>query len=170
MLKISEITTEVCTERVVSALSEVVGPGKPWTYERAAEALGIEYKTLAGYALGQSLPRLSTLLRMFSLWGPVFSNRVLRLSGLDGCGRQEAVRVNDFALNGGAAALIGRIGEALRDGHIDHRERAQILKEARGLQEILNAWVATNDAPSGDFPIPGTVDMAAPSDASARRH
>ena len=145
MLKIEQITTELCKRRMVDVLRDYVGPGKKWDYESGGEALGIEYRTLSSYALGENLPTLPKLLRMFRLFGPGFANRVLHLAGLGGCYRQEVQEVSDLNLNANTAKLIGALGEALRDGRIDARERPEILRTMRLLFDDMQNWMAEHD-------------------------
>lgn len=145
MPRIFEITTELCRVHFSRILSEFAGPGRPWSYENAAEALGIEYKTLVAYCLGQNLPKLPTLLRMFKLFGPEFANRVLRLSEMEGARRQTIKHIPSLSLNKNLATTIGEVGRALADGHIDHIECAAIKKELSVLLSVGADWMTEND-------------------------
>ena len=145
MLKINKITTDLCKRRMVDVLREYVGPGKQWTYETASEALGIDYRAMSSYALGENLPTLTKFFRMCRMFGPNFANRFLHIAGLGGSTRQEVRGVHDFALNADTAHMINGLADALRDGRIDASERAALLPKARQLMDDLQNWIAEHD-------------------------
>lgn len=140
------ITTELCKERFTALLREQVGPGKRFGVEAASEDLGVDRRTVESYLSGENLPPTRNLLRMCFLFGPDFADGMLHLAGLFGCQREAAQPVTDFALNAETAAMMAVIGEALKDGRVDHRERALVLRHTRKLRELLDDWIIENDA------------------------
>ena len=160
-MKVEQVTTELCKHRFVEVLREYVGPGKAMNYEQAAEALGMDYRTMSCYALGENLPTLPKFLRMCILFGTGFTNRMMAVAGMGKCLLLDGSEVSDFELNANAAAMMGKLGDALRDGRVDARERAQLLPIARRLIGDLQNWVAEHDHVKGeDRPATNTIDLA----------
>lgn len=166
MLTIEQITFELCKQRFVRALADYVGPGKAHSIQEVADTIDIELRTMRSYATGETLPPLPKLLRMMHLFGPGFANRLLHIAGLDGCFRQEADSITDFEFNADICNIVGDLGRALRDGRIDHRERPQLIDDARHLQNALQDWLALHDANSiGATPVlPDEIDTTAKPD------
>ena len=88
----------------------------------------------------------SHCLRLFALFGPSFTNRVLHLCGLDGAFKQEIHVINDFELNADLGKTIGDLAQALRDKRVDHSERPRILSDLRVLQADIDNYLALADA------------------------
>ena len=150
MLTMRQITTEACQQRCAEVLRDHIGPGKQYGYQAAADALGMERRTIESYVLGESLPTLPKLMRLFSLLGPAMANRILRLAGLDGSFRQEPEHVSDLDLNADASKLVADVAQALRDGRIDQRDRARYINDVRVLAQATQEWLAQNDGVRDD--------------------
>lgn len=142
MLNPEQITRNSCIERFTNVLREHVGPGKQFSTSAAAEKLNLQTRTMQSYLGGENLPPMTVLLQMFALFDTNFSNRILRIAGLDGCFRQDVQPVTDLELNAEAAAMVGELGRALRSGRINHRDRPEVLHEARTLRAELDNWIA----------------------------
>lgn len=162
MLLISQITTEVCSQRFSSVLRDYIGPGKSYSYESAADALGMERRTIESYVLGESMPPLPKLMRIFALLGPAMANRILRLAGLDAAVRQCPEQVSDLDLNADAGTLIAKIAYALQDGRIEPHERAAYIDDVRRLVVTAQEFLAQNDGVAEDTEVEptGTVRVS----------
>lgn len=145
-MKNRSITTEMCIKTMVEGLAEHIGPDKGLNYKSAAEAIGCEYTTMAGYSLGDNLPNFRGFISLCELLGPQFVNHVFRnLAGMDGMHRLEGEGSdNVFTLNAETSDLLREISDALRDGQIDHQEQAKILKEAKELHAVLGDYIAAH--------------------------
>lgn len=151
MLRIDQITTDLCKARLITALHDEVGFSKQYSVEAFAETTGVDTSTLKNHLSGETLPRVPQLLRMFKVLGPSFTNRILRIAGLDAAESILVESVTDHELNANVASIIGTLGAALADGHIDHRERHEILKQAQHFLPILQDWIADNDRAPDDM-------------------
>lgn len=150
MPRIDAITTDVLKDVFVTALRDNVGFKKQWSVEGFAEDSGIDKKSVYNAMQGDRLPGLVTTLRMAIVLGADFLGRITRLAGFDVVKIDDSGVVSDHELNGQVANMIGQLGAALADGHVDHRERANVLRAARHLLPILQEWVADQEGVKDD--------------------
>lgn len=133
---------DLVAERFTDALRRHVGLGKVFSVGGLAEATGIKHRTIASYHEGQATPGLDKLLAIFAALGPRFADEVLAMAGLGGAKALPRGTADSFALNAELTRVTAMIGEHLRDGRVDHRERAQQQDAVRQtvvtLQEFLN--------------------------------
>lgn len=137
------ITSSACRTVISDAIREEVGPGKRFDAEEAGEAVGVEKRTMRAYVAGDNLPETTTLIRMMRLFGLSFADRILGLAGMGGAHWvDQHEHVDDLVLNAETVDVISRVSDALRDGRIDHVERARIVAECRELIPVLEQFVA----------------------------
>lgn len=153
MFKPCDISTDLCRQTFADALRAEVGAGKAYTVERASDHLGIDARTLRSYLAGENLPPFCNLVRMFSLFGPVFVNTVLRLAHMDGATVIEAHAVSDLELNGDTARVLGDLGQALRKGVMSPSDRQKVKKELRRLINQEENWLAQHDPLPAAAPV-----------------
>jgi hypothetical protein len=144
-MKIYEITNPACKEIISDLLRKEIGAGKTYSVDTAANALDIDARALRSYVNGENLPPMTVLLKMMFLFPTSFANRILKIASLDGAYRLEPEETSDFELNGDICKLVGHLGNALRDGRIDHRERPKIADEIRALIGEAQSWLNIND-------------------------
>ena len=65
-----EITPRVIKQRLSYRLSKLIGPGKRFSYEEAAELTGIGLRTMRSYVHGTASPNLARYSRMLRMFGP----------------------------------------------------------------------------------------------------
>ncbi len=145
MVNPHDITYDLCLIRFTEAAREYIGPGKQYGYQQASDALGIDVRTIKAHVNGESMPELNKLMKYMALLGDRFVNRLLRLAGYDAARPQVIGAVSDFQLNAEAADLVGRLGEALSDGRIDHTEWPRVIKELRDVLRVGEAVLAQRD-------------------------
>lgn len=129
------IPHDLAARRIEDALRLRVGRGKRYSFASLSDATGIPARTLESYVQGAT-PGLNCLLSMCAALGPSFTSDILGLCG------QSASDANTDApehmqIMAGSAAFVSQMAEALADGHIDHREAAQLRTHAAALIEML---------------------------------
>lgn len=129
------ISQEDAVRRIEDAIRLRVGRGKRYSFPALADATGIATRTLESYVQGAT-PGLAALLSLCSVLGPSFTSDIL---GACGQVAQEASHDEPEHLRvlGALGSLIAQISEAVADGHVDHREAAQLRPMAAHLIEIL---------------------------------
>lgn len=142
---IRSITNDLLSEVIADALRRHVGPGRTYTYDQAALAVGVERRTMQSWVLGETPPQSHKLVRIFRWLGPDVANDVLGLAGLMTLPVQQPDG-DEFALNEDMAALLFKLAWALKDdGRIDHQELAEIIPVARIAHARVGAWLAEHD-------------------------
>ena len=140
-----EITSEMMLTAVSGALWRHIGPRKTYSYEDAADAVGVETRTMQSWVLGETVPSCYRLIRLCRWLGPDFANDAVGLAGLmtlpveaaDGC---------EFALNEDIVGLLFKLAWAFaNDGKVDHQERAAILPLARIAHARIGAYLSDHD-------------------------
>lgn len=145
LLLLSKIDTQRCQQHFIEVIREYIGPGKPYDYEAAADALGLDRRTVQSYVLGENMPPLAKFLRMCALFGPVFVNSIISIAGMDGAFFQHAEPITDFELNAEAAVVISVLGQTLSDGKIDQRESKRVIAALREFVPQAQEWLAAQD-------------------------
>lgn len=129
------IPHDLAAGRLEDALRLRVGRGKRHSFAGLSDATGIPPRTLESYVQGAT-PGLSGLLSICAALGPSFTSDVLAL-----CGQSAADASSDdpehMQVLAASGALIARISEAIQDGHVDHREAAQLRPMAQELIRML---------------------------------
>ena len=132
------ITHDLASARFRAAFRLAV-PDAP-RRRHVSEATGIPLRTLESYGQ-ESTPGLANLMRLARVLGSAFLSDVLapagmRVEAIDGCDKTAHEHLT------GLLRYAGKLSEALDDGMIDHRERAQLAPPARELGCQLIAWAA----------------------------
>lgn len=129
------IPHDLAARRLEDALRLRVGRGRRHSFNGLSDATGIPARTLESYVQGAT-PGLNSLLSICAVLGPSFTSDVLGL-----CGQSASDVSNDdpehMQVLAASGALITRISEAIADGHVDHREAAQLRPMAAALIEML---------------------------------
>lgn len=135
MSKGTIISHDDAARRIEDALRLRVGRGRRYSFAALSDATGIATRTLESYVQGAT-PSLANLLTLCSVLGPSFTSDVLAPCGQvarDG----SAEEPQHMQVVGVMSQLTGMIAEALADGHVDHRERAQMQPVASALIEAV---------------------------------
>lgn len=129
------ISQEDAARRMEDALRLRVGRGRRFSFPALSDATGIPTRTLESYVQGAT-PGLAALLSLCAVLGPAFTSDILAACGQTA---QEASHDEPEHLRvlGALGGLIAQISEAVADGHVDHREAAQLRPMAAQLIEIL---------------------------------
>lgn len=80
-LLVEDITTETVIERLSYRLDRLIGPGRRWSLAEAAEATGIDQRTLHSYVSGAACPTLAKYYRLERLIGPELGMELARMLG-----------------------------------------------------------------------------------------
>lgn len=144
MSEIDAITKDSVLAAVSEALYRHVGPRKRYSYERAAEVLGAEVRTVKSWVLGESVPCLYRALRLMCWLNGDVADQML------GCAGLQAIPVahpdgDDFGLNRRMAETGYNLAEAFADGKVDHGERAALVPVVRAAHAQTSAWLAAHD-------------------------
>lgn len=129
------IPHDLAAQRIEDALRLRVGRGKRHSFTGLSDATGIPSRTLESYVQGAT-PGLPALLSLFAVLGPSFTSDVLSACGQVARSDEadDAEHMQTVTLMG---ELIATISDALADGHVDHREAAQMRPAAQALIEKL---------------------------------
>lgn len=131
---------------IEDALRLRVGRGRRHSFASLSDATGIPTRTLESYVQGAT-PGLPALLSLCCVLGPGFTSDILAVAGQAAqdaaCDDPEHMRV--LAALGG---LTAKLADAVADGHVDHREAAQLRPVAQRLIEMLEP-MARPAAPEG---------------------
>lgn len=135
MSKITDITQETAALRIKDALQLRVGRWKRYNFSSLASATDIPQRTVESYVQGAT-PGLHNLLRLCAALGPSFTSDILSACG------QEARATDPDApehvkVMGMMGGMVSAVSDALADGHVDHREAAQMRPMAAELIEAL---------------------------------
>lgn len=136
------INQEFCQREITEALRQYVGLGKPFSYLTLSEAIGIEERTMKSYFDGQTCPPLKILLRLFQVLGAEFTNRIIGIAGYGNAEKLQLCAVNEFRLNGALTALVAELGDALKDGRMDHCAQARVVRDIPGVIAVLQSYHA----------------------------
>lgn len=129
------IPHDLAARRLEDALRLRVGRGKRYSFVGLSDATGIPARTLESYVQGAT-PGLAGFVSICAALGPSFTSDVLGL-----CGQSASdVSPDDpehMQIMAGSAAFVAQMADALSDGHVDHREAAQLRTHAAALIEML---------------------------------
>ncbi|WP_305968315.1 MULTISPECIES: hypothetical protein [unclassified Mameliella] len=143
MSKGTIISHDDAARRIEDALRLRVGRGKRYSFVALSDATGIATRTLESYVQGAT-PGLQNLLSLCSVLGPSFTSDVLAP-----CGQVARDGSPDdpqhMQVVGVMSHLTGKIADALADGHVDHREHAQMQPVAAALIEQLQPLARGRD-------------------------
>ena len=152
MKKTPLISHDAAQRSLEDALRLRVGSGKRFSFDSLEDATGIPSRTLRSYAGEGATPGLHALLSLFAVLGPSFTSDVLAETGQAAQPTSEADA--DYM---GALSLFGsatsQIAEAMADGKIDHRERAEIRAFMKDLIEAVQPLAQDETT----IPIKGVV-------------
>lgn len=129
------------------------------TISELVERSGLDKDRLRYYRLGTKAPHLWAFLRLVKALGPDFLNSITAPLGIAGAHWLEREDVCVLKLNGTLSRLVERIGAALEDGVICHREIAELVPVARRLHSTLGAFLLKYD--NGNPASPERVRRAA---------
>lgn len=129
------IPHDLAARRIEDALRLRVGRGRRHSFVALADATGIPTRTLESYVQGAT-PGLSGLLSLCAVLGPSFTSDILAACG------QVASEADPDAPDyvramGKMGDMVSTVSAALADGHVDHREAAQMRPVAAELIEAL---------------------------------
>lgn len=129
------IPHDLAARRIEDALRLRVGRGRRFSFSALSDATGIPTRTLESYVQGAT-PGLSGLLSLCTVLGPSFTSDILSACGQVASDADpdapEHVRVI-----GMMGSMVSAVSDALADGHVDHREAAQMRPMAAELIEAL---------------------------------
>lgn len=121
---------------IEDALRLRVGRGRRYSYAALADATGISQRALESYTAQGSTPSLAGLLSLCAVLGPGFASDILGLAGQTVSAADDAEAEHMRVLSS-MGQLTSQIAQAVEDGHVDHREAAQLRPLAQSLIEML---------------------------------
>ena len=135
MSKGTIIPHDLAARRIEDALRIRVGRGRRYSFSALSDATGIPTRTLESYVQGAT-PGLCALLSLCAVLGPSFTSDVLAPCGQVASEADpdapEHMRV--VSMMGG---MVAAVSDALADGHVDHREAAELRHMAQELIQAL---------------------------------
>lgn len=139
------IPHDLAARKIEDALRLRVGRGKRYSFAGLSDATGIPPRTLESYVQGAT-PGLSALLSLFAVLGPGFTSDVLSACGQSAstCDNDSPEHIKVMSMMG---AMIAKTSDALADGHIDHREAAELRPMAAALIELLEPIARLKEGP-----------------------
>ena len=140
----SDIDNQTLAAAISVALKPHIGPAGRVPYDEASQILGIEIRTLQSWVQGQTPPQSHKLIRLFRWLGPEFTNEIIGLAGLFSL-PVEPPNGDEHALNMRASELCFEMACAFLDGHVDHRERARLVKVAKTLLPLLGGYITAHE-------------------------
>lgn len=159
MSKLQAIGPDAVKEATADALQLVMGRGRRWSVDQMAQATACSASALKQYAAANMEMSVSTWLRLCAVLGAPFANAVATIAGFE-MTPVEPADANPYGLIADATALCAGLGEALRDGKIDHREWAALRPQLEQAYATLGALLRR--APGAAGASPGTPDGATP--------
>lgn len=139
------IPHELAVQRLQDALRLRVGRGRKHSVQGLADATGIKARTVESYLAGDATPGLNGFLSLCCVLGPSFTSDVL-----SPCGQVARSADADAPEYMRAMGLMGegihKLAEALADGQVDHRERAQLKPLADEMIAALEPLARTDAA------------------------
>lgn len=132
--------------RHTNALRLHAGFRRTYSVAQLASATGVPARTIEAYQGGQSLPGLDNFLALSAVLPADYLAAVLELAGFRPL-PLDAVGACDFATAAELAAGMAAIATALRDGRIDHVERARLRPVIAELSAQLAAWASEEGKP-----------------------
>lgn len=126
-----------------------VGRGRKFSVAELALATPVNERTLKSYQEQPIDPALSNFVAIAAVL-PGLAGKVLAHAGLAAVPIEDSPAGRlarcDLSTAANVAQLMSGLAEALRDGHIDHRERRPLAEEARALAQQLLAWADRESA------------------------
>lgn len=146
------IKQEFVQDRFTDAFRKYVGLCKKISLIALSEDTGIEERTLKAYQAGDTCPSLTRFLQISAALGPAFVNECLNLIEFGGCKVLDGEARDGLNLAADLSSLLSKLTEALRDGKIDHAERAELSHAISTLtphlEKTASHWRAGNSAPT----------------------
>lgn len=150
------VPQESAHRRIRDAVSLRVGRGKRYSVTGLSEAAGIAPRTIESYKDGSATPGLANFLSLCAALGPGFTSDIL-----SECGQSAKDGSNEDAEHlrvlSALGSLTAQIAEAVADGHVDHREAAQLRQPAQELMQILEPLTRDGHANAVSVPHLGKV-------------
>lgn len=150
MSKTPLVPHDHAAKAIETALRMRIGRGKEYTFQGVADATGLSCRAVESYVQGAT-PGLHAFLSLCAVLGPGFASDVLRLAEMSAQSVDPAAPEHMRILTS-LGAVTAQVAEAMQDGHVDHREAAQIKPLAEELMQLLEP-VARN----GAIPMKGVV-------------
>lgn len=135
MLNFDEITAELVQARVCKLIRRHIKESKQ-TYAEIAEILDVDQRTLEAWARSETAPKLYHYKRLVQFFGPAFCNEDMELIGMSGLHLIEKQPTNAQQLLTNVMGVGRDISKALEDGHIDHKERAELKPILKRIQKM----------------------------------
>lgn len=124
------------------AINAFVGRGRTFSSAaKLADKTGIPVGTLNNYLEGTATPGLHYLLSIMDQMPSEFADMVLSPAMLGAVKRMNADGDCPLMVNSKAAELVAQIGIFMEDGHVDHREKRQMIPVVQALAARCNAFL-----------------------------
>lgn len=131
---------------VADALRLYVGQGRRFSARAVAEATGIPEPTLKQYRAGEIALPAARLVQLAAVLPAGFADQVMAAAGLAVLARDLAHAGDAHGLAADVAVALQALTHALRDGRIDHRERAELAPLAREVGQLLLGFAESGGA------------------------
>lgn len=135
------LTHDSVLRRHTDALRLQVGLRRRYSVAALAAACDVPPRTIEAYQGGASVPGLDNWLRLAAVLPAAYAAAVLEPAGFRPL-PLDVVGACDFSTAADLAAGMAAVAEALRDGRIDHVERARLKPVMAELAAALAAWAA----------------------------
>jgi len=140
-VKVTAITTELCTEVFCDAFRRHVGLGKRWSVRDLAEATGIDSRTLESYRDGKNPPNLPRFQRLVAVLGEEFGSEAMRPTAMafHSIGH---VGMDGYKLTAEVGSKLADFTRYLDDGVIDASESREMVPLVRELHAACCRFLA----------------------------
>ncbi|MBO9441398.1 helix-turn-helix transcriptional regulator [Phaeobacter italicus] len=142
------IPQDLAIRKLEDALRLRVGRGRRYSFAGLADATGIKTRTLESYVQGAS-PSLANLLSLCAVLGPGFTSDLLSVAGQSA----KEGTTDDPEHMRMLSVLTGfshQLAEAVEDGHVDHREAAQLQPVAQRVIDLAEPIARGNRGQGND--------------------
>lgn len=129
------IPQDLAIRKLEDALRLRVGRGRRYSFAGLADATGIKTRTLESYVQGAS-PSLANLLSLCAVLGPGFTSDLLSVAGQSA---KEGTTDDPEHMRAlcTLTSFSAQLAEAVEDGHVDHREAAQMQPFAQQVIDLI---------------------------------
>jgi len=124
-------------ENMAKLLCAHVGAGKTFTFDQASALTGISEAVIRMHARGETSPNSANFLAYLSGLGLPFSAQALAPLGVIPV---EITDIGHAEISADLAVMLADLAEALRDGRVDHLEKAALWPHALEVGRKLISW------------------------------
>lgn len=116
-LRVTEITPSAVKKRLSYRLAQMIGPGRPVSFAKAAALTGIKERTIRAYVDGAACPNLARYERILRVFGPEAGIELAYMLGWEprGTSRPQPSAAHLAELRSGVAQALAAIEHVLEE-------------------------------------------------------